>query len=100
MRPRFLTSEQIDNAGWMFEVVFDYGEHEADAPKPDDAGPWTYRGDHFSSYRAGFEVRTTRLCQRVLMFHHIPGDEDGLRLPCEVLTYELTGITAVDTGGA
>ena len=26
------------NAGWMFEVVFDYGEHDADAPKPDDAG--------------------------------------------------------------
>ena len=28
----------------------------------------------FSSYRAGFEVRTYRLCQRVLMFHHFPDD--------------------------
>ena len=27
---------------------------------------WTRRGDPFSSYRAGFEVRTTRLCRRVL----------------------------------
>ncbi len=26
---------------WMFEVVFDYGEHDADAPTPDDAGAWT-----------------------------------------------------------
>src|SRR5262249_35461226 len=30
--------------------------------------------DPFSSYRAGFEVRTYRLCQRVLMFHHFPGE--------------------------
>ncbi len=29
---------QIDNADWMFEVVFDYGEHDADAPKPNDDG--------------------------------------------------------------
>ena len=34
--------------------------------------------DPFSSYRAGFEVRTYRLCQRVLMFHHFP-DEAGRR---------------------
>src|SRR5262249_4878434 len=25
-------------------------------------------------YRAGFEVRTYRLCRRVLMFHHFPGE--------------------------
>ena len=31
-RPRLLTDAQIQNAGWMFEVVFDYGEHDADAP--------------------------------------------------------------------
>src|SRR5215218_9616269 len=35
-RPRFLSDAQIQNAGWMFEVVFDYGEHDADVPKPDD----------------------------------------------------------------
>ena len=34
-----------------------------------------YRPDPFSSYRSGFEVRTTRLCQRVLMFHHFPERE-------------------------
>jgi Salmonella virulence plasmid 65kDa B protein len=54
----------------MFEVVFDYGEHDPNDPAPDDAGLWTYCDDPFSSYRPGFEVRTTRLCQRVLMFHH------------------------------
>ncbi len=74
-RPQFLADlpeAQLGNAGWMFEVVFDYGEHDGNTPKPDDAGSWTYRGDPFSSYRSGFEVRTTRLCRRVLTFHHIP----------------------------
>ena len=30
---------------------------------------WPVRPDAFSSYRSGFEVRTYRLCRRVLMFH-------------------------------
>lgn len=75
-RPRFLGDNQIANAGWMFETVFDYGEHNEDSPAPDDSGEWKFRDDPFSSYRAGFEVRTTRLCQRVLMFHHFDGEEN------------------------
>lgn len=62
-------------AGWLFEVVFDYGEHDAASPHPDDrvAGSqdWPVRLDPFSSYRAGFEVRTYRLCRRVLVFHRV-----------------------------
>ena len=88
-RPRVLTVAQIQNAGWMFEVVFDYGEHDAHAPKPDDAGPWTYRDDPFSSYRAGFEVRTCRLCRRVLMFHHF-GGEPGVGNDCLVRSTDFT----------
>ena len=61
---------------WLFEVVFDYGEHDPTIPKPNDSGIWTVRNDPFSSYRAGFEVRTYRLCQRVLMFHHFPGEAE------------------------
>jgi hypothetical protein len=58
---------------WMFEVVFDYGEHDLEAPEPGDnpessnSISWPVRNDPFSSYRAGFEVRTYRLCQRVSM---------------------------------
>jgi len=74
---------------WFFETVFDYGEHyaEDDQGKPssvfvdDDQREWPVRKDPFSSYRAGFEVRTYRLCRRVLMFHHFPtelGREDYL----------------------
>jgi hypothetical protein len=62
---------------WFFEVVFDYGEHDPDAPMPEEPGKhWPCRNDPFSSYRAGFEVRTYRLCQRVLMFHHFPNEQD------------------------
>lgn len=88
-RPRFLTKEQIQDAGWMFEVVFDYGEHDIHTPKPGDAGEWDFRADPFSSYRAGFEVRTTRLCKRVLMFHHFPG-ENGVGEDCLVRSTDFT----------
>jgi RHS repeat-associated protein len=79
-RPTFLSSSQTQNAGWLFEIVFDYGDHDEDAPTPAESRPWAVRPDPFSSYRAGFEVRTYRLCQRVLMFHHItdlPTSEPG-----------------------
>jgi RHS repeat-associated protein len=73
---------------WMFEVVFDYGEgylagqssqpgqHEFVTVTRPDPGParWPARQDPFSSYRSGFEVRTYRLCRRVLMFHHFPAE--------------------------
>lgn len=70
---------------WLFEVVFDYGEHDEAIPHPsDDASApatkskhWPIRNDPFSSYRAGFEIRTYRLCQRVLMYHHIPEQPDN-----------------------
>ncbi|HZM89458.1 MAG TPA: SpvB/TcaC N-terminal domain-containing protein, partial [Blastocatellia bacterium] len=92
-RPRFLnkgeTDAEIANAEWMFEIVFDYGEHDAAAPKPNETGTWGYRQDPFSSYRSGFEVRTTRMCQRVLMFHHFPG-EAGVERDCLVRSTDFT----------
>jgi RHS repeat-associated protein len=63
---------------WMFELVFDYGEHDLLDPVPQDtAAPWTCRLDPFSTFRSGFEVRTYRLCRRALMFHQFPGTEVG-----------------------
>jgi hypothetical protein len=78
---------------YSLEVVFDYGDwqlpfdlsleqiaHQGYRPAPvgaeifgDGGGttiPLPPRKDAFSSYRAGFEVRTRRLCRRVLMYHH------------------------------
>ncbi len=56
----------------FFEVVFDYGEHDQQIPTPAevDGRDWDYRPDAYSRYRAGFEIRTNRLCKRVLFFHH------------------------------
>ncbi|MBD2114977.1 MULTISPECIES: SpvB/TcaC N-terminal domain-containing protein [Cyanophyceae] len=81
--PRKPNEDLRQRKDWLFETVLDYGEHEQANPQPSAAGAWTVRNDPFSSYRAGFEVRTYRLCQRVLMFHHIPNQEgvegyDGL----------------------
>jgi RHS repeat-associated protein len=82
-RPPLLSPAQLSVDDWMFAVIFDYGEHNAAAPLPDDAGVWPGRPDPFSAYRAGFEVRTYRLCRRVLMFHHFP-DEPEVGRDCLV----------------
>ncbi|MGH6636410.1 MAG: SpvB/TcaC N-terminal domain-containing protein [Gammaproteobacteria bacterium] len=74
--PRQGNEDLTQRTDWLFEVVFDYGEHDPDKPTPKDTGQWLCRHDPFSSYRAGFEVRTYRLCQRVLMFHHFPEEQE------------------------
>ncbi len=78
------------SADWLFEVVFDYDDHDPDRPLPNEpARKWPCRNDPFSSYRAGFEVRTYRLCQRVLMFHHFP-DEKEVGASCLVRSTDFT----------
>jgi RHS repeat-associated protein len=74
-RPLFLTQETIDATRWMFELAFDYSAPTGPGPDPASIGAWTRRADPFSTYRAGFEVRTYRLCHRVMMFHDFPGDQ-------------------------
>ncbi|MCU0543439.1 MAG: toxin [Oscillatoriaceae cyanobacterium Prado104] len=77
---------------WLFEVVFDYGEHDRTSPISQEPEQWTtetLRQDPFSSYRSGFEVRTYRLCQRVLMFHHFPA-EKGVGQDCLVRSTDFT----------
>jgi len=83
-------------ASWLFEVVLDYGEGfvepisassvRASATASRD---WPVRPDPFSSYRAGFEVRTYRRCERILMFHRFAelGSEPYLVRSTE-LTYD------------
>jgi Salmonella virulence plasmid 65kDa B protein/Insecticide toxin TcdB middle/C-terminal region/Insecticide toxin TcdB middle/N-terminal region len=68
---------------WYFQIVFDYGEHDKLAPTPADTGDWLVRRDSFSSYLSGFEIRTYRLCQRVLIFHNFP-NEPGVGSDCLV----------------
>jgi RHS repeat-associated protein len=61
-------------ADWMFSVVLDYGDHTSVPPAPLGDQPWPLRPDPFSSYRAGFEVRTYRRIQRLLFFNNFPAE--------------------------
>ena len=70
-------------SGFHFQIVFDYGDHDADDPRPLPDGVWPVRPDAFSSYRTGFEVRTYRRCERALVFHHFAG-ESGVGNDCLV----------------
>jgi hypothetical protein len=80
----------FSSVDWMFEVVFDYGEGHYSVLPLDESkkkeeqhqyvsaaavlvnSEWLSRPDPFSTYRAGYEVRTYRRCHRVLMFHKFP----------------------------
>jgi RHS repeat-associated protein len=53
---------------YLFQTVFDYGTLSA-SDSFDIINNWDFRPDAFSDYKAGFEIRTTRLCKRVLLFH-------------------------------
>ena len=71
---------------YVFEVLFDYSDcstkdgsidpENAYSTPPKEglvefaSENWLLRQDPFSSFRSGFEVRTLRRCQHVLMFHH------------------------------
>lgn len=64
-------------AEYFFQTVFDYGEYETNAPF-NKIHDWKFRGDAFSDYKSGFEIRTTRLCNRVLLLHRsteLPGSQ-------------------------
>lgn len=57
---------------WMFELVFDYADHHLESPATMETSEWAIRKDAFSQSIAGFEVRSYRLCRRILMYHHFP----------------------------
>jgi RHS repeat-associated protein len=65
--------------GYCFQTVFDYGEYNPAAPF-DKINDWSYRHDAFSNYKAGFEIRTGRLCRRVLLFHYFDELPQGAAL--------------------
>ena len=108
----WLATDPTQLTDWMFEVVFDYDENHFEVISPPETEPilvradvnpnrtWSTRQDTFSAYRAGFEVRTYRLCRRVLMFHHFPtelGINDCLVRSTE-FTYDEAPIATFITG--
>ncbi|WP_180231081.1 SpvB/TcaC N-terminal domain-containing protein [Bacillus toyonensis] len=72
---RNLNDSYPNETDYMFQTVFDYGEYDTNAPYT-KIKDWDFRTDAFSEYKAGFEIRTTRLCNRILLFHYfaeLPG---------------------------
>jgi RHS repeat-associated protein len=64
---------------YLFQTVFDYGEYDTNAPYT-RINDWDFRTDAFSDYKPGFEIRTTRLCKRVLLFHYFTELSSGSAL--------------------
>ncbi|MEZ5013557.1 MAG: SpvB/TcaC N-terminal domain-containing protein [Chitinophagales bacterium] len=58
-----------DETDYMFQTVLDYGTTNPEEQSPDVLKTWDTRTDAFSNYKPGFEIRTTRRCNRVLLFH-------------------------------
>jgi RHS repeat-associated protein len=100
-RIRYGNRRPEDPSEFLFEVVFDYGEHERE---PQEVRAWGLREDPFSTYRAGFEIRTYRLCRRILVFHRFDelGDQPYLVRSTD-FTYEsqahLTRLVRVEHAG-
>ncbi len=72
---------RIPQNDFLFELVFDYGEHTNKKQPYQEELEWEYRADPFSSYRSGFEIRTNRLCKRILMFHHFEEEQQFIDTP-------------------
>lgn len=53
---------------YFFQALFDYGEHGDDLSAT-EARDWMARGDPWSDRRAGFDLRSNRLCRRVLFYN-------------------------------
>jgi RHS repeat-associated protein len=82
---------------WLFELVFDYGEHDGDSL--DETSHWSLRPDASSEYRTGFDVRTRRLCRRALLFYHMSelGDSPAV-VRAHSFTYETTPAASLLAG--
>lgn len=69
-----------NNNKWHYELILDYGEYEH-RPYTSNHKPinkfWSARLDPFSSYHAGFEIRTYRLCKRFLIYRHLDNKADS-----------------------
>lgn len=103
---RYGNAPGLSSSGWHFHLVLDYGEHDILTPRftPSPNQVWTTRPDAFSSFRAGFELRTWRICRRALMFHDFPelGPEPVL-VRSLILTHDLRPdaslLTSAQVGG-
>ncbi len=67
----------LPQGNWLFEMVLDYGDYSEDNYTIAPDTTWRSRIDAFSDFHAGFEIRTYRLCRRMLMFHRFQELNNG-----------------------
>lgn len=78
-----------DAEGYLFRLVLDYGDHDLATPAPKPSTTWGCRLDAFSNGKAGFDLRTYRLCRRFLMFHQFSElDSEPVLVKSLDLTYQ------------
>lgn len=79
--PRVDHSDAAWREAFHVLVALDYGDHTGfggtGTPAVEPTGEWTWRPDRFSAHRAGFEVRTTRICRGFTVFHRFAALGDG-----------------------
>lgn len=77
-KPIFADEPVPNNNKWLFQAVFDYGEYQKrpySQSSPIAGAKWSQRQDPYSVSNSGFEIRTYRLCRRIISFNHF--DELG-----------------------
>lgn len=68
-------TEDEPGMGWHFQLLFDYGERALELdqqPTYQATRKWPTRPDPCSDFSFGFELRTLRRCNQILMYHHFP----------------------------
>jgi hypothetical protein len=73
-----VAAEEIEEGTYQSPPVAGAGELLGRGSPQRGSSEAPMRPDAFSSYRAGFEVRTLRRCERVLMYHHLQDTDDRL----------------------
>lgn len=64
------------NCAFAYQVCLDYGQMDWDNPNA-AWGEWTCRPDPFSTYKAGFEIRTWRRCRGIFLRQHFTEENNG-----------------------
>lgn len=82
------------DSSFMFQTIFDYGTL-LPGEAVDTINQWDFRNDAFSEYKSGFEIRTTRLCKRILLFHYFEELLEGSAL---VKSLNLNYDTSIENG--
>ena len=88
---------EASERNYVFEVLFDYEDLpetpdipfiRTNFPEKTSSEEWPVRDDTFSSFRAGFEIRTLRRCNRILMLHHFTELEGAPLVKSTDFTYD------------